>query len=267
MIEYLVIPAAGVVLLGLLAAQFLLHGVSYGPRTQRAMLLLGVPAALLGVLVGAAAHVRPTWLRVVIGLVASIPFYLVVATVAVLRWRNRKLAALVGDVSTLRLRLAQRRRDVDRLFWEMSAETDRRTKPVVQPEVVAPVDDGATVVHAWKSAEPAKVAARTALIAQWHGEFTRCTRSELLGRARVLEAASGDVPEDQRDALEARLATLWMVYRDLPQEPVVPPDDLDAPSPRARWDAAREELARLQADLTRLMRQRSALLQRRLPLD
>jgi len=266
-LEYLLIPAAGVALVGLLAAQFLLQGVAYGPRARRVVLLLGLPAATVGVLVGAATPVRPAWLRVALGVLAALACYLAVATAVVWRWRNRKLAALVGDVAGLRLRLAQRRRDVDRLFWEMSAATDRRPPPPGRAEPVSMGEDGAVVLHAWQSAEPAKVAARAALIAQWHGEFARCGRGELLGRARVLEAASRDVPEDQRDALEARLATLWLVYRDLPEEVKRAPTDLEGPSPRARWDAAREELVRLQADLARILSQRSVLLQRRLPLD
>jgi len=262
-VEYLLLPAAGLVLLGVLAVQFLVHGVTYGPRARRAMLLLGVPVAAAGFLVGVLSHLRPLWGRVAVGGVVAVVCYLGLATGAVLRWRLRKLAALGGDVTALRQRLAARRREVEALFWEMAAHPERPSVAAMPAESAVQVPDGTAVLHAWRSADPAKMSVRAVLMDRWRAEFARCSRAELLRRARVLEAASGDVPEDERDALEARLATLWLVYAALPEAPAAEP----APSPRSRWDDARRDVARLQAEMADVLRQHGILRRRRLPLD
>ncbi len=269
MVEYLLIPAAAAAFAGVLAVQFLVEGASYGPRARRVLCWLGVPAAMAGLTAGAVADLRPTWLRVGVGLVVSVASYLALATACVRGWRERKVSLLVGDPAGLRRRLQERRREVERLFWQLSAERVRRPalRPPEAPALAVRVPEGEAVLRSWQAAEPSQAEGRAALIRQWRGEFARCGPTELLGRARVLEAAARDVPEDQRDALEARLAALWLAYAQTPGVAQAEgPTAADA-SPHARWEAARAELERLEQELAELLAQRGALLRRRLPLD
>lgn len=260
MVEYLLIPAAGLLLAAGYAVQFLLHGVSYGPRTRRALLLLGVPIAAAGVLVGALSGLRPLWGRTALGAAVAVLGYIAAATGVVVRWRLRKLAALAGDLRAVRQRLEARRREVEALFWEMAARPER---PAIPPEVEAgPPPEGAAAVEAWRVADPGAISERSALIERWRVEFSRASRAELLARARVLEAASADVPEGEREALEARLQTLWLVCATLPETPAP-----GGATPRSRWDDARREVARLQAEMADVLRQQGVLRRQRLPLD
>ncbi len=262
MVEYLLLPAIGLLLLGCLSVQFLVQGVVYGPRSRRVISLLGIPAVVVGGVVDALTHVRPLWGRVALGGMAALACYVGLASAAVFRWRRLKLAALAGDLSALRQRLETRRREVEALFWEMAAHPERPSATPAEVESAVRVPDGAALLRAWQSADPAEEASRAALIHQWRVEFARCSRAELLRRARVLEAVSRDVPEDQSDTLGARLAALWSAVTALPEQRSV-----GVESPRARWDDARQDVARLQAEMAEMMRQHGVLRRRRLPLD
>jgi hypothetical protein len=265
MVEYLLVPAAALALLALLGIQFLLQGVSYGPRSRRALALLTLPAAVAGAGAAAEAGGRP-WVRVLVGLPVGGLTYLALACTAVLHWRARKVAALVGDVRALRRRLAERRREVDRLLWQTGGPAAVRVPAPVGggPPPADPAVWGAAVDR-WVQARPDQAAARRAQIDAWQAELRRCSRAELAARARVLEAAWRDAPgEEEALALRARLGALWLVYGELPSEAVEAGQGAGA---AGRLAVARQELARLQEELTRLLRQRAELLRRRLPLD
>ncbi len=261
MVEYLLLPAVGLVLLVGWAVRFLLQGVTYGPRARRAMLLLALPALAAGAALAGLSQLHALWGRLVLGGVVAGGVYVGVATLVVWRWRCRKVAALAGDVVRLRQVLAERYREIETIFWEMAAHperaaarrgTRRRPRP---PDRFRPA-------AAWVEAQPAEAAARRELADRWRGEFERSDREELALRARVLEAATQDAPAEERPALEARLAVLWSVYGDLPATPLEAGD-----TPRQRWDRARQEITRLQQEIAQTLQQRAALRQRRLPLD
>lgn len=261
MVEYLLLPAVGVLLLVGRAVRFLLQGVTYGPRARRAMLLLALPALAAGAALACLSHLHALWGRLVLGGVVACGVYIGVATLVVWRWRGRKVAALAGDVVRMRQVLAQRYREVETLFWEMASHPERAAAPRGARHRPGPPDRFRPAA-AWVEAEPAAAAARRDLAERWRGEFERCDREELALRARVLEAATQDAPPEERPSLEARLAVLWSVYGDLPATPLDPGE-----TPRQRWDRARQEIARLQEEIAQTVQQRAALRRRRLPLD
>lgn len=258
MVEYLVVPAAVLLIAMVAAAQFLLQGVRYGPRSRRTLRWLVVPALLSGV--GAAEPVSAAWwLRVLLGLGTAVAAYLCSAGALVLHWRNRKLAALVGDVPALRQRVATRRRELQRLFWLMAAGA-------VQPgdgREVEPRADWKDVVDRWCAVVPA----RAAQVRQWRAEFRRVPRAELAGRARVLEAAVRDAPGGEGEALRARLGVLWLTHAQGEASRDGGPPTPDAGTARRHWERTRHELAHLQEELAHLLQQRSTLVRQRLLLD
>ena len=258
MVEYLLAAAAGLVLVGILAVQFLVQSVSYGPRTRRAMLLLLVPAGLVAA--AAALAIRPLLGRLLLGVAAGTACYLAAAAAAVFRWRQRKISGLIGDVGSLRRQVIRHQREVDRIFWQGQGDAQ-----VAEPGRVPLRDDGEDGTLERFVREGSGARARLAQLAAWRSEFGRLGRSELRARARVLEAVAVDAPDaEQALALRAKLATLALVYRDRPEEPAARPGDAGhAP----RLEEARRELARLQAQLGAVLQQRSTMRQRRLPLD
>jgi hypothetical protein len=256
--------------------QFLLQGVTYGPRTRRLLALFAVPAAVAAAAVAAVTHGRTAWLRALLSAGAGLGVYLSVATSAVLQWRNRKIVALVGDVGLLRQRVAQRRRDVDRLFWQ---EADAPGPGEPDPDPGADQDLSAmsdaecvAVMRRWVEQEPRQARARAAQLDEWRADLRRCGRMDLLARARLLQAAAADAPDaSARLALEAKLAALAAVYR---ERRTAEPARSPSPTPGTRVRDVRIELARAQADLAhlqnelaRMVQQRATLLRRRLPLD
>ena len=258
MVEYLLVPAALLLIAMVAATQFLLQGVRYGPRSRRTLRWLVVPALLSGV--GAAQPVSVAWwLRALVAIGTAAATYLALAGALVLRWRNRKLVALVGDVPALRQRVATRRRELQRLFWLMAAG------PVLPADRAAPDSpvDWKGVVDRWCAVVPA----RAAQVRQWRAEFRRVPRAELAGRARVLEAAVRDAPAGEGEALRARLGVLWLAHA----QAETPGDGAahvpDAGTARLHWERTRHELAHLQEELAHLLHQRSTLLRQRLPLD
>ncbi len=256
MVEYLLVPAVVLLVAMVAAVQFLLQGVRYGPRSRRALRWLALPALLAG---GAVAGVLPEawWGRILLGAVTTLAAYLCFASALVLRWRNRKLTALVGDVPALRQRVATRQRELQRLFWLMAAAPagagDRRD--------LGPRADWKEVVESWCAVVPA----RAAQVRQWRAEFRRVPRAELAGRARVLEAAVRDAPAGEGEALRARLGVLWLTHAQSSSDDV--PHAPDAGTARLHWERTRHELAHLQEELAHLLQQRSTLMRQRLPLD
>lgn len=275
LVEYLVAVASAVVLAGLLAGQFLLQAVSYGPRSRRAMMLFALPAAAGGLAVAGVVAMRPAALRAVLGITVGLSVYLTVATSAVARWRNRKVAALVGDVAALRRAIAARQRAVDELLWR--PEPEGQAAPVPPPglaDAAWPSEpECAEAIDRYVGAPGSAGRARAAQVAAWRREFGPLSPRDLQARARVLEAVAADVPEEaDRMALRAKLAALALAYRGRLQGRGAPEPRADAvPAPSGSWPAApnqaRKELTRLQAELAAVLRQRTALLARRLPLD
>ncbi len=261
MVEFLLVPAAGLVLAALLAVQFLAGGVTYGPRARRILALLTGPAAALGAIGALTVSSRALWLRTTIGSVAGLSGYLLMATVAVYRLRDRKVAALIGDLRAVRRRLADRQREVERLLWSA-----RSAMPPSEPLPAAGAEDWGSLLQQWLGAEPAQVERRRSQLAGWEAEFRRDGHAALAARSRVLEAGWREAPEGpERLARGARLAALWLVLRSMG-----PPESdpiAGASMSRNRLAVARQELARLQEELDHLLQQRGALLRRRLPLD
>lgn len=261
MVEYLVAVVAAVVLAALLAGQFLFQGVAYGPRSRRALTLLALPAAAVSV--GVAALPSPAaWVRGALGLAVGAFVYLGSATAAVFRWRNRKIAGLIGDAATLRHRIAERQREVDRIYWQGGRAAPAIRQMVVHSEPpLLTRGECASAIQRYLEQAGGEARALRAQLAAWQAEFGRCETLELRGRARILEAVALDAPDAAaRLALHAKLAALTLIYRDRPAPdpaPLGPPGLQDA----------RQELVRLQEELSRLLQQRGALLQRRLPLD
>ncbi len=259
------LPGLALVLGGLAAMQFLLRGVRYGPRSRRRMLLLAAPAALAGVLMLLIWPVRPWVLRLTIALPAAGLVYLVVAVTLVLRWRDRQLVRLVGDVRGLRRRLATLRQEIDRLFWIAGGQGSERPVPPPSTDRPSP-HEWAAVVRQWQRAVPAEVSRRAAQLAEWRAEFARTGVAELRARARVLDAAWRDIPEgEQRQAVRARTAVLWLVHDELEeagrQMPMAPS------AAQERWEEMREEARQMEEDLSARLRERAELLRHQLPLD
>lgn len=264
MIEYLLFPAAFLVLLGLLGVHFLLTGFSYGPHARRGMWWLALPAAAGCAAVSLMLPVRAHAVRLLLGLFTGSAVYVGAAILLVVRYRERKLAALVGDVGALRRRIHEGQREVDRLFWQLSAAARPRAwTPATRTSQVGDARGELVVsLRSWQQAGgPREASSRAAHLAEWRNEFRRCAPEDLAARARVLEAAREDAPEEQRGWLDARLALLWSVYGEHNAE------RRDATALRERWDAARREVTRLRQELGATIQQRAGLLQRRLPLD
>lgn len=264
-VEYLLLPVLLLVLLAALAVQFLWSGFTYGPLARRALALVSLPAGAVWATVAALSPWRALVLRVAGGLAAGAAAFLALAVAVVLRLRERKLAALVGDLAGLRRHVVEQRREVERLFWQLDGAARARASGPPPPQPPVEGSELAMAVRAWQNgAGPREARVRAARIAEWRHEFRHCSRDDLAARARVLEAARDDAPPEQRAILEARLALLWQVFEE--RLPKIGADG-DGPEVRGRWERARRELARLQEELSAMRRQRSALAQRRLPLD
>ncbi len=259
LVEYLLVPAAGAVLVGLLAVQFLLVGVSYGPRARRLLLLLAMPAAVAGAAVGVVLPLRALALRMAAGLITALVAYLALAASAILAWRERRIRALVGDVGAIRRRLATRQREMERLLWAAA--------PPAEPEPASELrgEDWAAQLQEWLASEPADTARRRAQAAEWQAEFRRAGRAALAARAKVLEAAWREAPEGpDRLARGARLAALWLAFSSLTQPRV----EAAAPSAGVAGLAElRADVAHLQEELAHMLELRQTLLRRRLPLE
>ncbi len=264
MVEYLMIPTAALILLALLAVQFLAHDVRYGPRTRRALALLAVPAAAVAVLLAGAWQDRPWWSRLLLGALVGGLVYLGAATLLVLHWRSRKADQLVGDVRALRRRVAEQQRELDRLFWEAAGAPP--TAGVDDPQDRPSRHEWLAVLRQWQRAVPTEVARRAAQLSEWRAEFARSGTAELRARARVLEAAWRDIPdEEQRQAVRARTAVLWLVHDELEGTDRGP--RRSSAEVREQWDRAQQTLTELRGQLASLRQQRTELLQHRLPLD
>lgn len=259
------LPGLALVLAGAVSVQFLLHAVRYGPKSRRALALLALPAALATAMLVLFAPFRHWPARLATALPTGGVLYLAAAVTVVLRWRNRQLTRLAGDVAPLRRRLAERRHELDRLFW-MSADG------VAEPgEELAGADrpsphEWAAVVRQWQRAVPAEVARRGAQLAEWRAEFARSGLAELRARARVLDAAWRDIPDgEQRQAVRARTAMLWLVHDELEGAQRALP--LGASAARARWEQLRAEARDLEEELEHRLHERAILARRQLPLE
>ena len=282
MVEYLVGAAAAIVLAGLLAAQFLLQAVSYGPRSRRLLLLLGLPAAAAAGAVGAGADLRPVWGRAAVAAATGVGVYLAVAAGAVARWRNRKIAALVGDAAALRRQIAHRQRVLDELYWQVGAAPAPPPPAAALPEVPA-LSEGECreAIAAYVAVDGPASPGRAAEVAGWRREFLAVAAADLRARARLLEAVAADAPEESsRLALRAKLAALVLAYRSKVRaggagRAASARSGRPGPEPWAAHGGgdgdgeqeARRDLSRLQAELASVLKQRAALRGRRLPLD
>ena len=256
MVEYLLFPAAFVLLLALLAAQFLIGGFTYGPRTRHTLWLLTAPAATGYAALALALPWRPLP-RLVVGLVAGAILYLAMALVAVLHSRERKLAAVVGDVAALRRKVVECQRESDRLFWQWQGGGR-----VVAFRPAARRTADVPALRDWQRAGgPREERLRATRLSEWREEFRHSAPEDLAARARVLEAARLDVPEGERAWLDARLAVLWTVYRECST------GQREEADVRHQWEGVRRETARLQEQLAELQRQRATLRRQRLSLD
>ena len=265
MVEYLMLPGLALVLAGAVAVQFLMHAVRYGPRSRRRLAWLAVPAAIATVALAVFSPVRYWPSRLAIALPVGALLYLTAAVACVLRWRTRQVTRLVGDVAALRHRLMERRKELDRLFW-MSAN-DAPDGGGAAPVVDRPSrHEWAAVVRQWQRAVPAEVTRRGAQLAEWRAEFARTGLQELRARARVLDAAWRDIPEgEQRQAVRARTAMLWLVHDELEDAQRKVP--LAASAARERWEQVREETRRLEEELDQRLRERADLVRHQLPLE
>lgn len=261
MVEFLLVPAAALVLAGLLALQFLTNGATYGPRARRVLGLLLVPAAAVGAGCALAVSSGSAWLRAGVGLAAVACGYVALATITVYRWRDAKVAVLIGDARAVRGRLSERQREVERLLWAGAVP-----QPAPGPLPNGAGQDWEAVLAEWLRAEPAQTERRRHQAGTWEAEFRRAGATALAARSRVLEASWREAPEGpERLARRARLAALWLVLQSL-GEPAV--DASEPPTASAtRLAVARQEVARLQEELDHLLQQRSALLRQRLPLE
>jgi hypothetical protein len=257
MVEFLLFPAAALLLLALLAVQFLLVGFAYGPRTRRLLALLGVPAAAACAVLVVVLPSRPV-ARGVAGVATGGFLYLALAVAVVLRRRERKLAELVGDVRALRRQLAERQHQADKLFWQLQGEGRPRA---ARPRAAAGPARGRTP-RGRRGAEIQRIQqTQASQLRAWREELGSWEPKDLAARARVLEAARLDVPEAQRQWLDARLAVLWTVYRERSDS------QREAADVRRRWEDARRDVAQLRERLVELQRQRALLRGRRLSLD
>ncbi len=259
------LPGLALVVAGALSVQFLVHSVRYGPRSSRALTLLALPATVVTAALVVFSPLRPWPARLATALPTGAFLYLVAAVTLVLRWRNRQLTRLVGDVAAMRRQLARRHQELDRLFWMTGTGAAASAAPA------APGDrpsrhEWAAVVRQWQREVPAEVARRGAQLAEWRAEFARSGAAELRARARVLDAAWRDIPEgDQRQAVRARTAMLWLVHDELEDAQRKAP--LAASAAREQWERVREEARRLEEELGQRLRERADLARHQLPLE
>lgn len=259
------LPGLALVLAGAVSVQFLIHGVRYGPRSRRTLALLALPATLITAALVAFSPLRPWSTRLATALPTGALLYLVAAVTLVLRWRSRQLTRLVGDVADMRRQLAARHKELDRLFWMSAAGAPASAASPAAGDRPSR-HEWAAVVRQWQRAVPAEVARRGAQLAEWRSEFARSGLAELRARARVLDAAWRDIPEgEQRQAVRARTAMLWLVHDELEDAQRKAP--LAASAAREQWEQVREESRLLEEELTQRLRERADLARHQLPLE